>query len=108
MASLPEAAARPAEERNRTMARLSLEQIKVLLEIGISAFSRKRKVRRVLEELQGAGAHYQDFIAAREAIDAAAAGGASLTLPAEQVAALDFVMDRFSKAAQKMKKRLDS
>jgi hypothetical protein len=77
-----------------------------LLDVGIQLFSKKRKVRRVMEEMKEAGGNYEAFIEAREKIDAAEAAGKSCTLTKEQTKAMDFVLDRFARTAGRIKRRI--
>jgi hypothetical protein len=86
--------------------RVLTDTILQLLELGIQAFSKKRKVRKVLAELHAAGGHYDHFIAARAKIDAAEAAGVGGSLTADEMAALDFVMDRFAKTAKKLRRKM--
>lgn len=86
--------------------KLPLELVQGLVELGIEAFSRKRRARRILREMKGADLHYESFKSAKAAIDEAAAAGRGLTLGSSEVVALDWAMDRFAKAARKVKKKL--
>lgn len=79
-----------------------------LIQFGIDAFSKKRKVRKVLEAMQTIGTSYDDFISAREKIDEAEAEGVGCTLTADEVDALDFMMDRFARTAKRLKRAIDT
>lgn len=89
------------------MARIPVPVILDLIELGINAFGKGRKVRKVAALLEDLPERAAAFKSAREKIDTAEAAGEGATLTADEIAALDLVMDQFSKAAKKVKKALN-
>lgn len=88
------------------MAKIPLDLIISLVELGISAFAKKRKVRKVLELIGESAERAALFKTAREKIDTAEQLGEGVALTRDETEALDFVMDQFSEAARKLKKHL--
>ena len=88
------------------MAKIPTELLVSLIQLGIEAFAKKRKVRKVLELVGENVARAQSFKDARNKIDVAEQLGAGATLTVAEVEALDFVMDQFSEVARKVKKHL--
>ncbi len=73
----------------------------------IDASSRNRKGRRTLLKLKGIGDMYPHFITAKDKVDECAAEGLGAPLTIEETKALDWVLDRQSKGARKLKKMFD-
>jgi hypothetical protein len=88
------------------MAKIPVALVVQLVEWGIQAFAKKRKVRKVLELVGESVERGVAFKSARAKIDAAEAAAEGVSLTVDETEALDFVMDQFSAAARKVKKHL--